>query len=343
MGMELGLWRIDSGVERVELGGMPSEEQLEELLQRHPAILGETLLIVGRQVQTRSGKRIDLLAVDSEGALRVLELKRARTPRDAVAQVLEYGAWVQQLSHDEVLSLFQEHNDEPFEQAFERVFGFSSPEEINGGHKLTLIASELDEDSQTIIEYLDTNFGVPINAIFFRYFRDGDHEFLARNYLIDESQEATSNTKRRSRTKEAWNGIDWYVSFDRPWEDARRLGYVSAGGGDWYANTIRNVPEGARVWACIPKTGYVGVGIVAGPAVIATESEFANEPNLSWDFTHENGEPEWLLPVRWIKTVSSEEAVWRKGMFANQNSACKLRNSFTINELYKEFGIENED
>lgn len=76
MGMEIGLWRIDDGIQQVKLGDMPSEEQLEALLERDPTILGERLLIIGRQIQTDRGKRLDLLGIDSEGALRVLELKR---------------------------------------------------------------------------------------------------------------------------------------------------------------------------------------------------------------------------------------------------------------------------
>jgi len=134
MGLGLGVWRIDDRLEEVELGEMPSEEQLEELLHKNPSILGEPLLIVGRQVGTSTGKRIDLLAIDSEGVLRVLELKKGRAPRDAVAQVLEYGAWVQTLSHDNVLNIFAQKNLVPFEEAFEDTFGFAPPEELNTGH-----------------------------------------------------------------------------------------------------------------------------------------------------------------------------------------------------------------
>ena len=119
MGMEIGLWRIDDGIQQVELGDMPSEEQLEALLERDPTILGERLLIIGRQIQTDRGKRLDLLGIDSEGALRVFELKRGRAPRDAVAQVLEYGAWVQRLSHEDVVEIFQSKSSgTAFEAAF---------------------------------------------------------------------------------------------------------------------------------------------------------------------------------------------------------------------------------
>lgn len=44
------------------------------------------LLIIGRQVINSFGKRLDLLAMDSEGALYVIEVKRDRTPRQVVAQ-----------------------------------------------------------------------------------------------------------------------------------------------------------------------------------------------------------------------------------------------------------------
>lgn len=55
-------------------------------------------MVVGRQVTTAFGKLIDLLAVDAEGNLTVVELKRDRTPREVVAQVLDYASWVEVLN-----------------------------------------------------------------------------------------------------------------------------------------------------------------------------------------------------------------------------------------------------
>lgn len=34
------------------------------------------------------------------------------------------------------------------------------------------------------------------------------------------------------------------------------------------------------------------------------------------------------------------EAYWEKGMFANQNSACKLRQEFTLNRLVQHFHLD---
>ena len=65
-------------------------------------MLGEALMILGRQVKTDSGKVIDLLGIDAEGGVHVPELKRDRTPRDVVAQILDYGSWVEQLSQKQI-------------------------------------------------------------------------------------------------------------------------------------------------------------------------------------------------------------------------------------------------
>jgi hypothetical protein len=49
---------------------------------------------------------------------------------------------------------------------------------------------------------------------------------------------------------------------------------------------------------------------------------------------------EYVVPVKWLRTVPLEKAFRKKGFFANQNSACKLRDSFTLDELAKHFSIE---
>ena len=59
-------------------------------------------MVIGRQVPTEFGGRIDLLAIDSAGALTILELKRDRTPREVVAQLIDYASWVNRLSTRQV-------------------------------------------------------------------------------------------------------------------------------------------------------------------------------------------------------------------------------------------------
>lgn len=144
--------------------------------------------------------------------------------------------------------------------------------------------------------------------------------------------------------KETWNGLDWYVAYGietgrREWSDSVNFGFVSAGGGNWYSRTLRKVPVGARVFARIPKIGYVGCGMVTGPAVPFESADFLRDKALAGSYTHSNGEPEWVLPVEWVKTVEKSDALNDAGLFSNENSACRLRDVKTLSMLYEFFDV----
>lgn len=51
---------------------------------------------------------------------------------------------------------------------------------------------------------------------------------------------------------------------------------------------------------------------------------------------------EYLVRVEWLKTVPDQEAFWEKGMYANQNSAIKLRNRFSLDRLPEHFDLAFE-
>jgi hypothetical protein len=202
-----------------------------------------------------------------------------------------------------------------------------------------------------VIEYLQ-DFGIAVNVGLFSYFADSERSYLARAWLV-EPTEQTARPKASRSPKEPWNNKDWFVSFGsesgvRAWEDAVKFGFVSAGGGEWYSRTMQSLPIGARVFACVPKVGYVGVGTVSGTAETADDARLTangsstrfRDLSLSAGYTHANGQPEYVVPVSWIRTVPTSEAIWEKGMFANQNSACKLRNRFTLDRLYTAFDLE---
>jgi hypothetical protein len=355
MPVEMGLWRVDGKPLRLVPSGMPSEARLEELVEAEPTILGDPLLIIGRQVATSFGKIIDLLAIDADGILHVLELKKDKTPREVVAQVLDYGSWVRNLAHEDVLRLFADYGKGgAFEEAFQQRFDAPPPEELNTGHRLTIIASAVDVATERIVEYLVGEYAVPVNVVFFRYFEDEGHRYLARTWLINQDRTPEPTAGSASKSKAPWNGRDWYVSFfefpnGRSWQDAVKYGFVSAGGGDWYSRTIRKLPAGARIFAYIPKTGYVGVGIVTGnpmpfPEAIldigGQQRRLADLP-LKGNYVLPDGE-EWVVPVSWIKHRPRERAFRKTGLFANQNSATRLRNQFTLDQLTAEFGLDDD-
>ncbi len=368
MPLEFGLWRVDDKPVRVATRPMSVESKLENLIEADPEILGRPILLIGRQVQTDHGKFIDLLGMDIEGGLHVLELKRDRTPREVVAQLLDYGSWVQGLSNEQVRDIYGAYARgrglaEELDEAFALRFGSSPPEALNSTHSLTVVASEVDAATERIVTYLASGYQVPLNVLFFRCFEDEGRTYLARTWLIDDADVVVPSTGTKARGKqEQWNGTDWYVSFGeepggRSWEDALQYGFVSAGGGDWFSRTLRSLPVGARVFTHIPKVGYVGVGTVSGEPqpfadtalTVGSDSRRMADLPLKGGYRPDGGSVregdtedrrEWIVPIVWEQAVPRQKAYWRTGLFANQNSACKLRARFTIDEVSRHFGID---
>lgn len=357
MAVKFGLWRLDGGsVEQVSPSLIPSEERLEQILEARIEILGlGNLFTIGRQVVTDFGKRIDLLAVDAQADLYVIELKKDRTPRDVVAQALEYGFWAQNLSFQAVRDLYATHHQgEDFDSAFSGHFEADLPEAINTSHRLAVVATGMDASTEQIVKYVQ-GYNVPINVLFFEYLKDGEREYLARSWLTDPAIEAPGSVAGKKQAP--WNYHDFFVAVGenqhRNWDDMRRYGFVSAGHGDKYRKAMGNLFEGARIWAAIPQTGYVGVGEVIEPAVGVSDFEvecdgskmpILRAPLSAANMGEDAGDPEqseYLARVRWIDTRPREEAVWEKGMFANQNVVAKLRQPFTLQRLSESFDIDD--
>jgi hypothetical protein len=356
--VEMAMWRMtEAGPIRLETTPLDLEARLEDMLVEDPSLMGLDVLLIGRQITTGHGGYIDVLAVDVEGQLVVVELKRDKTPRDIVAQLLDYGSWVQTLTLADVRETFAEKNSgDSFDDAFAERFGAPVPDAFNADHQLTIVASALDPASERIVGYLAERHGVPINAVFFRHFIDAGSSYLARTWLIDPVEvEAKPKSAKKIRP---WNGHDFYVTLGRfdhhnRWDVARKYGFVSAGGGAQWWKPLRNLSVGHRVFAYVGGAGYVGVGEVKGAMqpmkdfvadADGVPTKLIDQPDLP-EFLRtyaEHADPEqweYVVPVEWIAAVPTEQAFSLTGLFAVPNSACRLKDERTIAEVSAAFGL----
>lgn len=264
------IWKVGATPVPLTSGRLPSEQKLEEMIISDPRILSTEWLLIGRQEHTNHGGRIDLLAIAPDGSLVLIELKRDRTPREIVAQALDYASWVEELTPERIVQIYERYSGGgKLDDDFRRRFGVELDEEtLNQSHQIIIVASELDPSTERIINYLSAR-DIAINAVFFQVFQNGADQFLSRAWLIDpgETQANVATASRTKGEKEPWNG-EYYVSYsaDRSWDDARQYGFVSGGGGSWYSRTLKLLSPGDRIWVRIPQTGYVGVGRVTEAA-----------------------------------------------------------------------------
>ncbi|MBZ4039650.1 hypothetical protein [Novilysobacter selenitireducens] len=338
MPVKHAIWTVDASPQPLSITRLPSEAFLEEMIINRPDILSGEWMLIGQQVHTGFGGRIDLLAIAPDASLILIELKRDRTPRECVAQALDYAAWVDQLTPERIAQIYQRFSGGlDLSQAFKSRFGEELDEEaLNGSHQIILVAAALDDSTERIIGYLNAR-DIAINVIFFQVFQSGQQQLLSRAWLIDpgETQVNVASSVSRSGEKEPWNG-EFYVSYGhRSWEDARRYGFISGGGGSWYSQTLRVLSPGDRVWVKIPKTGYVGVGVVAeeaqaiddfmvdAPAGRKRFLELASDPGRYNLFADDPEKAEYMVRVDWSQTVPEEKAFNEIGLFGNQNTVCQ--------------------
>jgi len=362
--IEMAIWRMtDDGPVQLRYGSLDLERRLEDTIVADPSLTGMDLLVVGRQVRTDSGGAIDVLAVDIEAHVHVLELKRGRTPRDVVAQALDYGSWAQHLTLDEVSTIYAEQNDGTFDEAFADQFGAPVPDLFNSDQQLTIVASELDAASDRIVSYLAEQYSVPVNAVFFRHFVDGSSEYLARTWLIPPEDAETRQTRGRTKSAKSrpWNGRDFYVILGNleqgahRWEAGSIYGFVGAGGGSWYTKPLRNLTPGKRVFAYVGGAGYVGIGEVTGEMLPLRSLEVERDdaiipvidqpeiPERIRERAHLDDDEvtEYAVPVRWLAQRRVSDAVSERGLFASQVTVCKLRDDRTIDVVTAALGLQD--
>ncbi len=363
MSVEMAIWRME-GDKATPLTPSPMdrEDRLEDMVAEDPAAMtGTDLLIIDRQARTDYGGLIDLLGLDVEGRVHVLELKRDRTPRDVVAQTLDYGSWVKDLNLEglrQIYADFHGADEADLEADFAKRFGSPLQDVVNEEQQYTIIASELDPASDRIVEFL-AEYGVPINAVFFRHFSDDGRHYLARTWLLD-PQQVEAESRRASRSKRRpWNGRDFHIVLGRAgemyrWELASRYGFLSAGG----RSRLRNLTPGMRVFAYMSGAGYVGIGQVAGQMIpardAAVEIDGLRQPLLDqpcpggriWE-NAESTDPdvtEMVVPVKWLRPIRTPDKAFReKGLFFSPMTVCKLRDEHTIKAVESAFGLASQD
>lgn len=342
------LWHVGKEPKPVERSALPSEKLLEEMLVSNLRILSPDWMLLGNQVSTGTGY-IDILAVSRDGSLVVIELKRERASRDVVAQTLDYLSWVATLPPESIGDLFEQRNSRDLGEAFRQHFGAAlDGASLNDRQLGVIVAATPDQSTDRIVRYL-ADSGTPINLNTFEIFGEPGNQMLRPNWTVDLAESQVNATSVSE--KGPWNG-HYYGSFghdeQRNWEDARKYGFFSAGGGSWYSRSLSLLKPDDILWVQSPEHGYVGVGRVTSTyqpmeeIVVRHEDKETRLLDLPLDGRYEHRPSddddtrEYAVLVDWLHTVSIPNAETQIGFFGNQNSVCRPRVAkwnYTVNAL----------
>ncbi|MGI6078945.1 MAG: DUF7669 domain-containing protein [Fastidiosipilaceae bacterium] len=201
------------------------EKDFENWLENSPSMLLEdddksTVLWIGRQVNVTVGdigKYPDLLGIDADGDLVIVELKKGKTPREVIAQILEYASWGAALSYEDLnqvaMHYFAYTDTEPdrtLEQAYLEVF-YPDDEDgldihFNVKQKLFIVAEEISQTVRQVATYLRSRYTMDIHCLRYQVYKTQQGDYLiSTERVVGYEQSSSGITLNGMTTGQRWN------------------------------------------------------------------------------------------------------------------------------------------
>lgn len=332
---------------------------IQEWIEKSPTILGEELLVIGKEVTLPSGKRLDLLCIDKAAALVVVELKRDDSGASVEWQAIKYASYCSNFLPEEIFRQYAKYlslTDGDASKAIEEFIDVDM-ESLNADQRIILASKEFNSEVISAVLWL-REFGVDIQCTRLAPYIDTSGNLFIKPETIIPLPEAKDYIERKETKQRKvasspgeWTG-SWFVNVGegphRTWEDNVAFGFIGAGQGTRYSSALSRLSTGDKIYAYMAGLGYVGLGEVTSPSVMIKDFvvQGTNIPLLQAGLKaarpSENADDEalseWVVGVKWLKTVPKAQAKTFVGVFANQNVVCKLRNDQTLEFVQKEFG-----
>jgi hypothetical protein len=201
-------------------------QHIEQWVRVNPEILGEDLLVLTTEFDRfiNSSDRLDLLALDSEGNLVVVELKRDSVAGHADLQAIRYAAMVSSMTIEKLLPYYVAYRKKHYAEelsnsdARNQLANFVGPEpltEFPSKPRIILCSEDFAPEITTTVLWLN-KFDVDISCVKITPYKVGDKIIIvprvvipleeAKQYLIDIKvkedeleQSAVGKTRRTMR------------------------------------------------------------------------------------------------------------------------------------------------
>jgi hypothetical protein len=216
MATEIKLWQINEGklvpseVSMVDAGRTETKD-LEQWIKSNPEILGEDIAIIGEQIMTKRGP-LDFLAIDRSGNLIIVELKRDKLHREALAQAIDYASDLASWEVERISAECEKYTGKKIEEYLSESFELEDEtlEEIsiNKFQKILLVGTGVDESLERMVEWLSDNYDMSINVLILKYTKTlGGEEILARTTIIPEDVQQEKSQRAQKKIYSEKNTI----------------------------------------------------------------------------------------------------------------------------------------
>ncbi len=169
------------------------EKELEEWLTSDPSILGEPLLIIGRQVTIPDVKdTLDVLALDPQGHAVIIELKRGKLKDPVDMQALRYASYIAKWRFEDFENQARSYMGKAgdpsfnFNEVYEQFCSQSGIDEVpdmNSDQRMIILGAEVKEKLGSVALWL-RDHKIDIKVVEVALYRDGDCYFLQPHVIV---------------------------------------------------------------------------------------------------------------------------------------------------------------
>ncbi len=113
--------------------GFQERRDIQEWVAANPGILDDGLLIIGKEFSgfDRTNERLDLLAVDIDGKLVVIELKRDHTGSDAHWQAIKYASYLHRARDEDIIRMYASYANISESEATDELLQHLGTDDLN--------------------------------------------------------------------------------------------------------------------------------------------------------------------------------------------------------------------
>lgn len=199
------------------------EDDLREWILDGPqSILGENVLIIGREVSVKDIRdAIDLLAIDRDGNVVVIELKQGRLTGNVDFQALKYAAYTSHWDYEQLRDQFETFKSTSWgaelyddETTFTEVLDEFCNDDytLNQDQRLLLVGESIAERLDLVTRWLSDR-DIDMTVVELQLFADDDRIYLDVEQTVPEPNQSPSEV-RPDTSEEPWqnDGRSWHLS-----------------------------------------------------------------------------------------------------------------------------------
>ena len=225
----------------------------------------------------------DISILDATGNLVIVEIKRDRSDRTTVGQLLEYAADLADCDYEHLDDLHceREQSDRPFVRLIDQYRRLSENEaadesQIAIGHRVCIVAPRSDAALRRIVDWLH-GYGVPIFFIPFSLHA----EAVADGEVLIEIEQLPKIAAGSGPEARAWRR-DWLFNTNEThapgaWKNMFEQGRIAIFGCANGPANLEGTSAGQRVFAYVTGRGILACGQVVDSDVFAGDSIFGQD------------------------------------------------------------------